>query len=307
MTEKSGSKIFYDEAERETILQTAAELIVSGAVETKVQAFNAAVTKMPPSRRRPKTRGPSGLSTWYLEEIDAEVRRQRRHLAEIQGPKKHAPPPVSEPAPAIPPAPPPEEPAKPEPVPIVIEPIHAEPPPPPPPPPVPMTSLAEILADAIGRGIASSIRDEIVAALASVEVRDVIRATMLEALTAQTIPLASAPHIEVHRQQPPKVKKPKVLVVGLLGDQRDALQRSHGQDFDLQFLGADDAHNRMTERAKGADITVVMTRFIGHPAEAAVRRGARDFRRVNGTVTDLGRTLIAIKHEIDSKAHRSRH
>lgn len=79
--------------------------------------------------------------------------------------------------------------------------------------------------------------------------------------------------------------------------------------MELRFFGAETQHKRLTEQASSADYALVMTKFVTHPAEFAVRRAKPDdFRRVNGGPSDLISVLRSIrvdwrfKHKQEEKA-----
>lgn len=172
-------------------------------------------------------------------------------------------------------------------------------------------SVMEVVAGQIGETIKLAIR----AVLTDPEVLDIFKHAVLDVLThpAPNPPVkADNPPAEPPvKEEPPKpvgptvAPKPRVMVVGLLGQQAESVSKGFTQDMDLRFYGSDTQPRRLTEIASNSDYALVMTKFIGHPAEDAVRRGSpADFRRVNGGPTDLMRVLDSVK--VDWRVRQTR-
>ncbi|MFN3327192.1 MAG: hypothetical protein ACK5AZ_27205, partial [Bryobacteraceae bacterium] len=102
-----------------------------------------------------------------------------------------------------------------------------------------------------------------------------------------------------HPNSPPETSaattaKKRVLVVGLLGQQQRDIAARYGADFDFRFLDKDVATQRLEQHARNSDITIAMVSFISHQTEHHLRKAAKDYRRCNGTASDLGRILQGI-------------
>ena len=90
----------------------------------------------------------------------------------------------------------------------------------------------------------------------------------------------------------PVVKRQrKVLIVGLLGSQQEEIKRDFGQKLDLRFLPSEIPTKQARENAKSVDVTFGMVSYMSHPLDGALNKAAVNYRRVNGTVSDLKRLM----------------
>lgn len=69
-----------------------------------------------------------------------------------------------------------------------------------------------------------------------------------------------------------KVPRKKVVVVGLLSVQTNDVQKELGYAYDFRFVGAKTPSQQIKETAKNADIAILMTQFVSHPTQAAIRQ-----------------------------------
>ena len=95
--------------------------------------------------------------------------------------------------------------------------------------------------------------------------------------------------------RPVPMRRQSVLVVGLLGSQQHEISATYGETFDLRFLTQDDASTRMKENAAHVDVTYGMVGYMNHSVDKTLKKFAKDYRRVNGTVGDLKRSLMLLK------------
>jgi len=93
--------------------------------------------------------------------------------------------------------------------------------------------------------------------------------------------------------QPEKIEKPqkkKVVVVGLLAVQTNDIQKRFGHKFDLKFIGSNTPNQQIRDAMKNADVGILMTRFVSHPTQAAMRSHP-GFTFCNGNSTALENLL----------------
>lgn len=101
-----------------------------------------------------------------------------------------------------------------------------------------------------------------------------------------------------HNPEPPNAPREAkigVLIIGLLGDQAEALP--HYRDLDITFLGSEQAVSRdLVRRAH----TILMTKFISHAVQEKYRK-APMLHYCNGGTTELAKLLMYIAIEEDAK------
>lgn len=93
--------------------------------------------------------------------------------------------------------------------------------------------------------------------------------------------------------QSPKVEAParkKVIVVGLLPVQTNEIQKRFGHKFDFKFIGSNTPNQQIRDSIKHGDIGILMTRFVSHPTQAAMRDHP-GFTFCNGNSTALENLL----------------
>ncbi len=87
------------------------------------------------------------------------------------------------------------------------------------------------------------------------------------------------------------LRPPRVVVVGLRGVQAD-VARMKLPGVALEGYNPHEHRNAViAAAARSAELCVVMTKFVGHSAETAVRQATDRFRRVNGGVSELVRCV----------------
>lgn len=107
--------------------------------------------------------------------------------------------------------------------------------------------------------------------------------------------------------QPTKVEAParkKVIVVGLLPIQTNDIQKRFGHKFDFKFIGSNTPNQQIRDSMKNADIGILMTRFVSHPTQAALRdhlRVHQDFSFCNGNSTALENLLEEKAAKLDGQ------
>jgi hypothetical protein len=90
--------------------------------------------------------------------------------------------------------------------------------------------------------------------------------------------VASAPEVAY--------KKPKVLVVGLLPNQAGIVQSEFFEAFDIRFAESDTPTKRLESMAHDCDRVMLMTNFISHSTQDAVKKHP-GFERIQGGVSKV--------------------
>jgi hypothetical protein len=91
-------------------------------------------------------------------------------------------------------------------------------------------------------------------------------------------------------------RKPKILIVGLLDDQRHHIEREFGDCFDFKYMGAEGSPATLKESLKHCAVVITMTGFISHWIDDTIKVSpAKDhFIRLSGGMTALRQTLTDI-------------
>ncbi|MBF3951878.1 hypothetical protein ISG27_12610 [Burkholderia pseudomallei] len=120
------------------------------------------------------------------------------------------------------------------------------------------------------------------------QIQDSIMQRITEALGHIAMPAPLPEGATLHTA--PRHRKPRVLVVGLVRQQEDDVTRALGELFNLQYARVEHADN-LEVKARGADLVVLMTKFISHKHREVVRRVNEHIVYRNGGVTELKRWL----------------
>jgi hypothetical protein len=295
MAEGKKPKIRWTAQEWTNLARRVLELRAAHPELPEERALREAQTVLPPERQK----SGGNLSTHFKQLIIADGYRAARAAAQATQP----------PAPAPTPAP------TPEPAPEPVTQAADVPPPIPAPAPARRPTLMDLITGQIATHVAAAVKQAIREVVADPEVVALFQHTVLDVLTTPAPPAAApqeprdaegvvqGPRLLEELREPGApaphvhVDKPRVMVLGLLGAQATAVGAEF-PDMDLRFFGADTQHKRLTEQAGSADYALVMTKFVNHPAEFAVRRAKPDdFRRINGGPSDLISVLRAIRAE----------
>jgi hypothetical protein len=105
--------------------------------------------------------------------------------------------------------------------------------------------------------------------------------------------MPSMPSMPTMIPQPVKTEpsaRKKVIVVGLLPVQTNNIQKRFGHKFDFKFIGSNTPNQQIRDSMKNADIGILMTRFVSHPTQAAMRDHP-GFTFCNGNSTALENLL----------------
>jgi hypothetical protein len=81
----------------------------------------------------------------------------------------------------------------------------------------------------------------------------------------------------------------KILIVGLLNEQRQVVQKEWNDLLDLKFCEGNNPN--LADLAKKSDVAVIMTKFISHGAQNTIKNTGVQLAWCNGSVSDLGRVL----------------
>lgn len=66
--------------------------------------------------------------------------------------------------------------------------------------------------------------------------------------------------------------KPSVTIIGLLPRQAEQVAAVYGDEADLKFVSVDMAASRIKATAESTDHVILMTKFMPHEVQAAVRK-----------------------------------
>jgi hypothetical protein len=87
---------------------------------------------------------------------------------------------------------------------------------------------------------------------------------------------------------------PKVTIIGLLSQQANTIRSIYGDKLDLKFIEVDTSTIKMRATAETSDQVVLMTKFIPHEIQTALRK--HDLVYCNGGVSSLKLILDAMPH-----------
>jgi hypothetical protein len=135
--------------------------------------------------------------------------------------------------------------------------------------------VAGMLLHSIGEHLQESIMQRVSEALAHVTVH--VPAVLPEGVTR----LHAAPR---HR-------KPRVLIVGLLNQQEQDMMKAMGELLALDFVKTEHPNKALEDKARHADLVVLMTKFISHSHTEAVKKFNEHVVFRNGGVSELKRWL----------------
>lgn len=142
----------------------------------------------------------------------------------------------------------------------------------------------ETLIEAIGVKVAGMLLRSI-----GEQLQDSIMQRVTEALSHMSMP-AGLPEGIGRLHPAPRNRKPRVLIVGLLNQQAQDMERALGELLSLDFVKVEHA-NTLEDKARNADLVVLMTKFISHQHQDIVRAVNEHIVYRNGGVSELKRYL----------------
>lgn len=89
----------------------------------------------------------------------------------------------------------------------------------------------------------------------------------------------------------PSAAKPKVLIAGLLPAQAEEVKKDFGKILDLKFWRSDESKDQLRALSKNCQISVGMTNFMGHPADALLKDLSPKYIRHSGGIKTLKAAL----------------
>lgn len=259
--------IRWSEEEWDIVVARGAYLFITNAAESQTEAFRMANEEMPIERRRIRSENskldPYMFSNWKSRWDTAIENATQQLRAEKQAKVLQA-----DSAPEVAP-----------------ESAH------------PTAQVPNQPAPAITDLLTQAFVDAFLLALESPRGQDAIRNALKVpggVAVESVLPKVSATAINV---KPPAVmRKRSVLIVGLLGQQQQEIRKSHGEVFDLRFLGTGDSAARIKQNAESVDTVFGMVGFINHSIYTHLRKKSKDFHHVNGTVSDVKRLLTGMQN-----------
>ena len=88
-------------------------------------------------------------------------------------------------------------------------------------------------------------------------------------------------------------KLPSVTIVGLMSVQSNNVKSAYGDVIDLQFMSAESSPSRVKSVAQSSDHVILMTKFIPHEMQKALREH-EGLVFCNGGVSSVGARLDQI-------------
>ena len=142
------------------------------------------------------------------------------------------------------------------------------------------------MEDAMINMMASMMKQFMPALMQNPETQKKLQAAMLSPETSQPV------------QASPQPQKKKVVVVGLLSVQTQETQKDFGRVFNFKFIDANVPSQQIKESAREADIAIIMTKFVSHSTQSALRQHP-GFTFCNGNSS-------ALKNLLEDKLTRMR-
>lgn len=89
----------------------------------------------------------------------------------------------------------------------------------------------------------------------------------------------------------PGSTKPKVLIAGLLPAQAEEVKKDFSKLLDLKFWRSDESKDQLRALSKNCQVSVGMTNFMGHPADALLKDLSPRYIRHSGGIKTLKAAL----------------
>lgn len=93
--------------------------------------------------------------------------------------------------------------------------------------------------------------------------------------------------ININKQKIQKVKKKKILIVGLIHKQFNDIKSEFDDKFDLKLWANDGSNTTLRQMIKYSDHVIIMTNFISHSIDATVAQSNVKFTRISGGISTL--------------------
>lgn len=85
----------------------------------------------------------------------------------------------------------------------------------------------------------------------------------------------------------PKLKKKKILIVGLLHNQFNEIKHEYSEYFDLKLWSLDSSIPKLKSMLTYSDHTLVMVNFINHSADGVIANAKNPYSRISGGMSSL--------------------
>jgi hypothetical protein len=153
----------------------------------------------------------------------------------------------------------------------------------------PLSLSFETLIKAVG----AKIGQQVVSAIGE-QIQEAIMQRIAEAIRSAPLPAMNLPEGVTRLHAAPRDRKPRVLIVGLLNQQANEIENSLEAVLHLDFAKAETSDPASLEaKARHADMTILMTKFISHKHQDAVKRVSDHVVYRNGSVSELKRWLTS--------------
>lgn len=149
------------------------------------------------------------------------------------------------------------------------------------------TPIIETLIESVAEQIVDDIIASVTAKLLD---RGMSVGEVIEKQPSQVTTPAPAVEETPANQKPPRaIKKPKIVVIGLLGRHFTLLKQEFGKTFDLVALDSDEL--KKSKICETADMTLLMKKFISHKHSEKVSSQTTKFEYIDGGMTELRHRL----------------
>ncbi len=154
-------------------------------------------------------------------------------------------------------------------------------------------SSFEALLDALATKIGLQLADAV-----GQQIQETVMRQVIDTLQGLPLQAGALPEGATRVHTPPRERRPRVTVVGLLNQQAEDVKHAFAQAIDFTFIksqqvGGSGGHGGAGLLARGAqaDVVIQMIDFTGHDVDAASKHLDVPFVRVNGSVSALKRWL----------------
>lgn len=135
-------------------------------------------------------------------------------------------------------------------------------------------------------------------------VADAVKAAAVNAVeqaTAHAATLVPGPAPTINAPQAEKVRKPHVLIAGLLPVQAGTLVAEFADTFDMSFWTSDETVHKLKSMAAGADVVFLHTRHMRHATDEIVQSAGIRIVRVTGALSAMREALTRYYVELTDK------
>jgi hypothetical protein len=265
MTTAKAKKVFWTEEEKLIVLHEAIRLRWSPPYMGWPNALRTANGKLPEDRQRPA----SSLATSSVA-LQKEAETLRAKEAHKQKHAQHAPEVVEETQ--VVDAVPTEQPIEPQPE-AQDDPLHQA-----------LDKMAQSVCD-----------------LLMPKIQDLLKQKLRESLlnSVQQVDLQALVGEAIKKERlPDRVRKPKVVIVGLISQQITTIKQEYGDTFDLTFHQASENYALVKDRVKNAEWVLINTTKIDHSLYHTIKKNTDHHISIPGDLSSFRNRLNLLKKDL---------